>query len=116
MLPDEYDQIYHDLEPFWGIDPADLIEIQKELELKKDSYTIGKNETSDVGVLTYAFTEGRYNQLIASSGKVIDLFKDIQEYLPPFRMTISPHDAPNRLSDYAIKQAALEAAANRMCE
>ena len=89
---------------------------QEGLELKKDSYTIGKNETSDVDVLTYAFEEGRYNQLIKGSLKILGLFKDIQQHLPPFRMTISPHDSPNRLSDYGVKSAALEAAASKACE
>ncbi|KAF8908170.1 glycosyl transferase family 90-domain-containing protein [Gymnopilus junonius] len=114
QLPDEYDRIYHDLEPFWGLEPYDLIQIQAELELKKDSYTIGKNETDDeVQVLTWAFQDGKYNQLIAGSREVIKLFKPIQELLPTFRMTLSPHDGPNRLSDYGVKSAVLEAAASQ---
>ena len=116
QLPDEYDQIYHDLEPFWGIEPVDLIKIREESELKKDSYTIGLNESGHVDVLTYAFDDGRYDQLIKGSKKIIAMFKDIEQYLPPFRMTISPHDSPNRMSDYAIKEAALEAAASQTCE
>jgi hypothetical protein len=116
QLPDEYDQIYRDLEPFWGIEPADLIKIREESELKKDSYTIGLNETGHVDILTYAFAEGKYNQLIVGTRKIIAMFRDIEQYLTPFRMTISPHDNPNRLSDYAIKQAALEAAASRTCQ
>lgn len=116
QLPDEYDQIYRDLEPFWGIEPADLIKIQKEAELKKDSYTIGLNETGHVDILTYSFGEGKYDHLIKSTGRVIAMFKDIEQYLTPFRMTLSPHDSPNRMSDYAIKKAALEAAASGTCE
>ena len=81
-----------------------------------DSYTIGQNETGDVDILTYAFREGTYDQLIVSSRQIIEMFKDIHQYLPPFRMTISPHDVPNRLSDYGIKHAALEAAAIQTCE
>ncbi|KAF8154717.1 glycosyl transferase family 90-domain-containing protein [Crassisporium funariophilum] len=113
QLPDEYDRIYQDLEPFWGIEPADLIKIHEESELKKDSYTIGKNSTSEVEVVTYAFEEGRYNQLIVGSREIIRMFRQIQDYLPPFRMTISPHDGPNRLTDYGVQAAALEAAATQ---
>lgn len=117
QLPDEYDQIYHDLEPFWGLEPSDLVQVQAELEHKKDSYTVGKNETDDeVQVLTWAFEDGKYNQLIAGSREVIKLFKPIQELLPPFRMTLSPHDGPNRLSDYGVKSAVLEAAASQTCK
>lgn len=116
QLPDEYDQIFIDLEAFWGIEPSDLIQLQKEGELKQDSYTIGKNEEGEVEVLTYAFQEGKYDQLIAGSRAIINLFKPIQEHLPPFRMTLSPHDAPNRLSDYSVKAAAREAADSQTCE
>lgn len=31
-LPDEYDRIYHDIEPFWAIDPAELAKSQTTLE------------------------------------------------------------------------------------
>ena len=48
QLPDEYDQIHHDLEPFWGVAPADLLKTQEELEKKKDSYTLGKNEKGEI--------------------------------------------------------------------
>ncbi|EDQ99870.1 uncharacterized protein LACBIDRAFT_295861 [Laccaria bicolor S238N-H82] len=111
QLPDEYDQMHNDLEPFWGLEPPDLFEIQKELEKKKDSYTLGKTKQNDpVSVLTYAFDEGRYDQLIYGSVNIVKLFREIQDFLPPFRATFSPHDGPNRLSDYAVKLATLEAA------
>ncbi|KDR70234.1 hypothetical protein GALMADRAFT_160044 [Galerina marginata CBS 339.88] len=113
QLPDEYDQIYNDLEPFWGIEPLDLIEIHQENELEKDTYTIGKNDTGEVEVVTYAFEEGRYDQLIVGSRDVIELLRQIQDDLPPFHMTLSPHDGPGRLSDYGVKGAALEAAAGQ---
>jgi hypothetical protein len=69
-----------------------------------------------VDILTFAFAEGKYDQLIVGSRKIIEMFKDIEQYLPPFRMTISPHDNPTRLSDYNIRLAALEAAASQTCE
>lgn len=116
QLPDEYDQIFHDLEPFWGLEPSDLFGIQAELEKKIDSYTIGKENTTVVSVLTYAFTEGRYDQLIVGSKEILALLNDIQHVLPDFRMTISPHDGPNRLSDWGVKQVTLEAAAAKTCE
>ena len=74
QLPDEYDQIYRDLESFWCIEPADLIKIHEESELK-DSYTTGLNESGHVDILTYAFGEGKYDQLIVGSRKIIAMFK-----------------------------------------
>ncbi|KAF9004583.1 glycosyl transferase family 90-domain-containing protein [Cyathus striatus] len=110
QLPDEYDQIHYDLEPFWGISPEDLIRTQAELEDKKDSYTLGKTAGSKISVVTYAFDEGRYDQLIVGSRGLIELLNEVNDYLPPFRATFSPHDGPNRLSDFAVKKAALNAA------
>ncbi|ESK95111.1 glycosyltransferase family 90 protein [Moniliophthora roreri MCA 2997] len=110
QLPDEYDQIYHDLEPFWGMNPEDLQEIQKESEEKKDSYTLGKvAEQGVITVLRTSFEEGR-DHLITGGENIIALLKDISKDLPPFRATFSPHDGPNRMSDYEVKDAALAAA------
>ncbi|TEB27987.1 hypothetical protein FA13DRAFT_1736176 [Coprinellus micaceus] len=83
QLPDEYDQIHADLEPFWGVEPADLRKTQEELEKKKDSVS------------------------------VIGLLREIEDYLPSFRATFSPHDGPDRLSDHGILTAALEAASSQ---
>lgn len=102
--------IHHDLEPFWGLKPQDLIALQKSLESKVDSYTIGNTKEEGISVVHYAFTEGKYNQLIKGSEKIIDLLSDVEQYLPPFRAVFSPHDGPNRLSDYAIRATTLDAA------
>ena len=115
-LPDEYDQIYHDLEPYWGIEPADLLDIRSELESKIDSYTLGKTSTSGISVVNTSFEAGKYNQLIKGSETIVDLLEDVREFLPPFRAVFSPHDGPNRLSDYAVKSATLKAAATRKCK
>ncbi|EEB89018.1 hypothetical protein MPER_12940 [Moniliophthora perniciosa FA553] len=110
QLPDEYDQIYHDLEPFWGINPKDLQEFQNANEEKKDSYTLGKvAEQGVITVLRTSFEEGR-DHLIRGGEDIVALLKDVSKDLPPFRATFSPHDGPNRLSDYEVKDAALVAA------
>ncbi|KAJ7489311.1 glycosyl transferase family 90-domain-containing protein [Mycena latifolia] len=113
QLPDEYDQIHADLEPFWGIEQADLLAIRAELEAKVDSYTIGKSATSEISVVNTSFGPGTYDQLIKGSETIIDLLSDVEEFLPPFRAVFSPHDAPNRLSDYFVENAAREAAAEK---
>ncbi|KAK2467913.1 hypothetical protein APHAL10511_000208 [Amanita phalloides] len=110
QLPDEYDSIYHDLEPFWGLQPEELLKLRDELESKIDSYTIGKDSAGRVAVVNYAFEEGRYKQLIHGSKAIIDLLSEIEDILPDFRMVLSPHDGPNRLSDHSVREAALRAA------
>ncbi|KAJ7472379.1 glycosyl transferase family 90-domain-containing protein [Mycena galericulata] len=113
-LPDEYDQIHADLEPFWGIEPKDLLAIREELEAKVDSYTLGKNTTADcISVRNTSFEPGKYEQLIQGSEDILDLLRDVEEFLPPFRAVFSPHDGPNRLSDYSVEQAARQAAAEK---
>ncbi|KAJ7238056.1 glycosyl transferase family 90-domain-containing protein [Mycena haematopus] len=113
QLPDEYDQIYADLEPFWGIEPKDLLAIRDELEAKVDSYTIGKTTDSEVDVVNTSFTPGKYDQLIVRSDNILDLLSDVEDYLPPFRAVFSPHDGPNRLSDYFVEDTARQAAAKK---
>ncbi|KAF9267963.1 hypothetical protein L218DRAFT_995514 [Marasmius fiardii PR-910] len=110
QLPDEYDQIYLDLQPFWGISPSDLLLLQQELEEKKDSYTIGKTASTNVTIVRTSFREGDYDRLIQATPAIVDLLKEVEEHLPPFRATFSPHDGPNRLSDFEVRNAALEAA------
>jgi len=112
LLPDEYDTIYEDLEPFWGLDPTDLQQIRSELEDKVDSFTIGKESDLDkFQVLKTSFREGANHQhLLASSKGILDLLGDFQDELPPFRATFSPHDNPNRLNDYGVLSTALQAA------
>jgi len=116
QLPDEYDQIHYDLEPFWGVEPAELIKAQEEVEKVKDSYTLGKAETGKVSVVAWAFQEGKYDTFIHASDRVLDLLQDVADFLPPFRATFSPHDGPNRLSDYDIKNMALQAARSGTCK
>ncbi|KIL62815.1 glycosyltransferase family 90 protein [Amanita muscaria Koide BX008] len=113
QLPDEYDQIYQDLEPFWGLQPSELLKRQKELESKMESYTIGIDEEGDeISVLDYAIREEKFEDLIKGSVEILDILSDVAEHLPPFRAVINPHDVPNQMSDYFVKSAALRAARN----
>ncbi|KAL0566580.1 hypothetical protein V5O48_015425 [Marasmius crinis-equi] len=110
QLPDEYDQIYHDLEPLWGMKAADLEDIQKKLEDQEDSYTIAKDGNGPVALAKYAFGEGKYEQLIVGAGGIVELLKAVENDLPPFRANFNPHDNPNRLTDYEVKDTLLTAA------
>ncbi|KAJ3875522.1 glycosyl transferase family 90-domain-containing protein [Lentinula edodes] len=110
QLPDEYDQIYYDLEPFWGLEPSYLLELQAEREFKQDTYTIGKNTEGKLDILQTSFQEGAYDQLIWIANKVLDILRDIEDDLPFFRATFTPHDGPNLMTDYVVKSTLLEAA------
>lgn len=113
QLPDEYDQIYHDLEPFWGLDPVDLQTAQAELEQKRWSFTIGKEMGKPIDFIHKIFPESRWEELDTRAKEMVDLLKDVEHLLPPFRAVFSPWDNPSLFSDYQVKAAALEASAVR---
>ncbi|KIK57378.1 glycosyltransferase family 90 protein [Collybiopsis luxurians FD-317 M1] len=110
QLPDEYDQIYHDLKPFWGLEPSYLIELQKEREFKEDTYTLGKNSEGKIDVLRTSFREGLYDQLIVQARNMMGILRDVEDFLPSFRAVFTPHDGPNLVTDYVVKSTLLEAA------
>lgn len=107
QLPDEYDQIWHDIEPYWGLDPVELQQFQFKQESLPESFTIGKAENAPITVLNDSLSNP---ELLRTSQGIIPLLKPVEEHIPPFRAVISPHDNPYAFFDYNIRQAALEAA------
>ncbi|KAF9220836.1 hypothetical protein BS17DRAFT_713280 [Gyrodon lividus] len=111
QLPDEYDEIYHDLEPFWGIDPHDLAITQEELEQRKEIVTVQKTPSSSrLEIVSETLPEDRRAELQHTIENILHLLKDVQHELPPLRISLSPYDNPSMLSDWRIKNMALEAA------
>lgn len=115
-LPDEYDQIWNDLEPLWGLDPIDLRQIQAEIEAKKDTFTLGKTDFGTLSVVNSSLSDDRRKKFLSAADGIMDILKDVEHLIPEFRAVFSPHDNPNRLSDYDIKSITLEAAAARTCK
>lgn len=107
QLPDEYDQIWHDIEPFWGLDPVELQRLQSEREAHTESFTIGKAGNDPITVLNQSLSKP---DLLRASQGILPLLKPVEEHIPPFRAVVSPLDNPYALFDYGIKQAALRAA------
>ncbi|KAF8629521.1 hypothetical protein AX17_005647 [Amanita inopinata Kibby_2008] len=113
QLPDEYDQIYNDLEPFWGMDPNDLQVIQRDWEGHADSYTIGKDNPEDsIKLVNYTLPGNEKVRFDLAGGafQIMELLEEVEKSIPPFRAVFSPHDNPNLFTDYELKQMALEAA------
>lgn len=114
-LPDEYDQIYNDLEPYWGMDPRELQKLQEERELELDSFTIGKDHDDDlITLLNMTIDERnahRANDFRRFTSDVqLDMLRNISQIIPPFRATLRPHDNPTVFMDWSWKRIALEAA------
>ncbi|KAF9450823.1 glycosyltransferase family 90 protein [Macrolepiota fuliginosa MF-IS2] len=110
QLPDDYDQIWHDIEPFWGLDPADLQRVQSEQEGHSESYTIGKGVGEPIKIVNQSLSKP---ELMRASEGILSLLKPIEEHLPPFRAVMSPLDNPYAFFDYDVKQAALRAARSK---
>ncbi|KZT24399.1 glycosyltransferase family 90 protein [Neolentinus lepideus HHB14362 ss-1] len=113
QLPDEYDQIYHDLEPFWGMDPKDLQKIEKDWEEHKDGFVIGKMAQDDpIDVLKTSFLqENKRENHLKGGYDIIAMLKEVEQFIPPFRAIFSPHDNPNVVKNYELRRMAVEAAA-----
>lgn len=113
QLPDEYDQIYHDLQPFWGIKPADLRRILAEWEHHQDTYTLGKEEGGSVLIVADKLPEdpAKRENLLVGGNQMLKLLADIGHLLPPFRAVFSPHDSASVFINYQTRSMTLKAAA-----
>lgn len=119
QLPDEYDQIYEDLEPYWGMDPNDLQDIVREWEAHEDSYTIGKAMDGLIGLANYSLGPGNdhiQKEITIGVSHITDLLEDVEEFIPPFRAVFSPHDNPNLHTDFELRSQALRHAAAGTCK
>jgi hypothetical protein len=119
QLPDEYDQIYHDLEPFWGIDPKDLRDLETEHENHPLLYTFGKkNSSSSILMLNSSFqaTDAKGQELRGFTMEVIDLLKPVEQFFPEFRMIYNPWDNPCLIIDWNLRNMAVQAAARKQCQ
>ena len=117
QLPDEYDQIYKDLEPFWGMDPLDLQNMEREWESFADSYTIGKEANGRIEIVNFTLPGNEKVQFDLKGGafQIMELLADVEKFIPPFRAIFSPHDNPNLHTDFELKSQALKHAAAGTC-
>ena len=118
QLPDEYDRIFHDLEPYWGIDPYDLQALQLEREGTSNTYTIGKIDEDDiVSLLDISFGEasktGLQHYLTRGAKPQMDLLHEVHRFIPPFRGVFSANDGPGPLAGWAWRSRATEVSRKR---
>ena len=103
QLPDEYDRIHYDLEPFWGISPTLLRKINEDWEAKKEPKGACFTLVSQNGTIALS------NDSSISSGRSdaqLDFLEDVAKWLPDFRASFTAHDGPNHLASYdAISKA-----------
>lgn len=117
QLPDEYDQIYHDIEPFWGMKPAYVREQQAAWEADREvgSYTI-VNEDHIVYLGGNTMPKNEENVANDRANAMMALLREVQEWLPDFRATLNAHDAPYQFVGYEMKSEAADSASISECE
>ncbi|KAG5653815.1 hypothetical protein H0H81_010283 [Sphagnurus paluster] len=113
QLPDEYDQIFRDLQPYWGMNPKDLQQIETEWEAHADSYTIGKTTGEPIKLVNYSLPGNEHSQFDLAGGafQIMELLEDVEEFIPPFRAIFTPHDNPTLHTDFELQTQALKHAA-----
>lgn len=115
QLPDEYDQISEDLEPFWGMEPSWLGSLEAEQEKSEGLYTISKNDSGLKVALVFGkdATDLDEKDLPRGAADILTLLQDVQQHLPNFRAVFSHLDNPDLTTDYGVKQALINAAASQ---
>ncbi|KAI5988277.1 glycosyl transferase family 90-domain-containing protein [Pisolithus orientalis] len=110
QLPDEYDEIYHDLEPYWGLDPVDLARSVEELGTQDDIFTVVKT-LSNFGLEIANLTVHESNRTLRERIEaIINLTEEFGADLPPMRIQLSARDNPRMHTDWRIRDMALSAA------
>jgi len=133
QLPDEYDQIHHDIEPFWGIRPADLRKLQAEHEAEMGTYTLGNGQGfGPIEVVNTTLTPDAVDVANKRSNDQLDILDPVKQWIPPFRATFTVsipkllvllrainelqcHDAPILFVGHDLRSEAIDAAAVREC-
>ncbi|KAL0061400.1 hypothetical protein AAF712_011801 [Marasmius tenuissimus] len=124
QLLDEYDQIWRDVEVFWGFDTTALSVsqdeyLQKSFLEESGIYVIGKDnweETIDIFTLTSNSTEPNNTHELSTSTyggtTLIKLLRDagVEEHIPPFRIIMNPDDRPIIQRDWALWDRAVRSA------
>jgi hypothetical protein len=111
LLPDEYDQIHEELEPFWGIHPLDLRYTEDE---PADTFTVGKEASGPIQKLGVSSVDSANPEYRGDQhfGEILHILKDVEHHLPPFRAVFSPHDNPRMFWDRKMKDVLLVAASS----
>ncbi|KAG8881877.1 hypothetical protein FRB98_004070 [Tulasnella sp. 332] len=109
MLPDEYDQIHRDMEPFWGIQPEELQARQLAAEFRNDTFTISVRDAV-AELVTRNDNSSSSEHYLQRSAIQLNVIGALESVLPDLRVTFNALDTPRLLLDHSYRQAAIAAA------
>lgn len=105
-LPDEYDRINADLQPYRGLSPSVLRQRIADLQAPgsgHESFTLAvKNGQISSSHITFD-ADAIGGSLDRVQGQ-LDLIRDVAQHLPDFEAVYSIHDAPTRFISYGHRQ------------
>ncbi|BGP55771.1 hypothetical protein JCM8202v2_003378 [Rhodotorula sphaerocarpa] len=102
ILTDEYDQIHHDLEPFWALDPGDLMHRVLVMQEREETFTIKVTD----GVVEET-GEQAFLRRAQDLGDLIDRFA---AHVPDVNLTFTRHDQPACQVDWYHRDRMVELA------
>ncbi|KAG8904911.1 Glycosyltransferase Family 90 domain containing protein [Tulasnella sp. 403] len=111
-IPDEYDRIHHDLQPFWGIDPSELQKSQSGMESTNGTFTIASSN-GKVSLITPTLETGNADSDLDFNSRAkaqLDLLLEVQASLPDFRATFRADDQPGQFVSHDLRTKAIDAA------
>nr|XP_018267302.1 uncharacterized protein I303_01287 [Kwoniella dejecticola CBS 10117]OBR89460.1 hypothetical protein I303_01287 [Kwoniella dejecticola CBS 10117] len=115
QLKDEYDQIYHDLEPFHALPPTKLQNLLRESSEMSGMYTISCHERMTSKCI-YKIVEKGLNEegkRVAKERAIqqLGLLEDVEELLEEVKVVMYSHDVPWQFVGHEYKGALEDAAA-----
>ncbi|KAG8905165.1 Glycosyltransferase Family 90 domain containing protein [Tulasnella sp. 403] len=107
-LPDEYDQIHNDLQPFWGVEPSYIRHQQALRENDPNTFTLacvnGRVFLANAEQLPTSAAQNRLaRQRIDAQ---LEILQPIEAFLPDFRATFSTDDVPNEVVSWEVMNKA----------
>ena len=85
QLPDEYDGIHDNLEPFWAIHPQVLRDSEEIWEREKEQYLVafGKVSTGSIEILQNLMTPLDKRPIFSSRiQKIVDWIQEFSQFFP----------------------------------
>lgn len=116
QLPDEFDQIHHDLEPFWGFRASVLTARQQEWEQTQElgSYTIGSQDGRIV-FRGHSLPKAEEHIALDRANAQMGLLAEVAQWLPDFNATFTAHDVPYQFIGHDMRSEATEKGAMSEC-
>jgi hypothetical protein len=116
VLPDEYDTIHRDLEPYWGLSPADFRALESEQEAHADNWKMGKTGLHGVMLVNMTLAGPTTEMHLSVAHEILDTLKPIEAHLLHFSANFNPYDNPYITASDEFREQARTAVRDGTCK